>query len=212
MSPAWPPWICGLMLVGAAACRSRTPVIDAPWADDFQRVELGPDWNATSSAYRIEGGQLEVSNGYNHPAWLRRRLPADVVIDLDATSKSPAGDIKVELNGDGESFDPDKGSYTSTGYVLIFGGWHNSLSVICRQEEHGEGRKAERGDVRVEPSRRYHFTIAHKDGTIDWAIDGKPFLSWTDPAPLTGAGHAYFAVDDWEADVSFDNLTIRPAR
>ena len=66
-------------------------------------------------------------------------------------SKSPAGDIKLELFGDGESFDPDKGSYTSTGYVLIFGGWSNSLSVICRQDEHDDGRKAQRGDIRVEP-------------------------------------------------------------
>ncbi len=63
-------------------------------------------------------------------------------IDLDVVRKSPAGDIKLELFGDGETFDPDKGSYKSTGYVLIFGGWHNSLTVICRQEEHGGGRKA----------------------------------------------------------------------
>jgi hypothetical protein len=211
MPGAWRPWICGLALASAVGCRPRTPLVDAPFTDDFDRAELGTGWNATSPAYRIAGGQLEVSDGYNHPAWLRRRLPPDVVIDLDATSKSPAGDIKVELYGDGESFDPDKGSYTSTGYVLIFGGWHNSLSVICRQDEHGEGRKAERSDVRVEPLRRYHFTIARRGGAIDWAIDGRPFLAWTDPAPFGGGGHEYFAVNDWEADVTFDNLSIRPA-
>jgi hypothetical protein len=133
-----------------------------------------------------------------------------VAIDLDVTSKSPAGDIKVELYGDGESFDPDKGSYTSTGYVLIFGGWHNSLSVICKQEEHGAGRKAERSDTHVEPLRRYHFAITRRGGAIDWAIDGRPFLSWTDPEPLGGPGHEYFAVNDWETDVTFDNLSIRP--
>ncbi|HZL19294.1 MAG TPA: hypothetical protein VFG23_16285 [Polyangia bacterium] len=210
MRIGWRFGLCALLGVSAAACRVRTPVIDAPFADAFERAELGPDWNPTAPAYRIAGGQLEVSNGYNHPAWLRRRLPANVAIDLDVTSKSPAGDIKVELYGDGKSFDPDKGSYTSTGYVLIFGGWHNSLSVICKQEEHGAGRKAERSDEHVEPMRRYHFAITRRGGTIDWAIDGRPFLSWTDPEPLGGPGHEYFAINDWEADVTFDNLSIRP--
>jgi Farnesoic acid 0-methyl transferase len=210
MRIGWRLGLCTLLGVSAAGCRARTPVIDAPFADNFERAALGADWNATASAYRIADGQLEVSDGYNHPAWLRRRLPADVAIDLDVASKSPAGDIKVELYGDGESFDPDKGSYTSTGYVLIFGGWHNSLSVICKQEEHGAGRKAERSDQHVEPMRRYHFAITRRGGAIDWAIDGRPFLSWTDPEPLGGPGHEYFAVNDWEADVTFDNLSIRP--
>jgi Farnesoic acid 0-methyl transferase len=133
------------------------------------------------------------------------------VIELDAVSRSPAGDIKIELYGDGESFDPDKGGYVSTGYVLIFGGWQNSLSVICRNNEHDEGRKAERRDVRVEPGKAYHFTVTRRGGALDWKIDGRPFLAWTDAEPLAGSGHEYLAVNDWESDVSFDNLAIRPA-
>jgi hypothetical protein len=203
------------LLPSLAACRAQVPpdppLIAAPFSDPFERGELGPDWNATGPAYRIEAGKLEVAGAYNHPAWLRRRLPPDVEIELDVASKSPAGDIKIELYGDGKSFDPDKGGYISTGYVLIFGGWHNSLSVICRENEHDDGRKAERRDVRVEPGRTYHFTVVRRAGTIDWAIDGRPFLRWTDPTPLSGAGHQYLAVDDWEADVTFDNLKVRPA-
>jgi hypothetical protein len=211
-APSVLPPLLALMLASAAgaACRAKAPTLDAPFSDDFERAELGAAWNATSPEYRIAGGKLEVSNGYNHPVWLKRRLPRDVTIDVDATSKSPAGDLKLELYGDGESFDPDKGTYTSTGYVLIFGGWHNSLSVICRQEEHGDGRKAQRSDVRVDLGRSYHFTVVHRGGTIDWAIDGRPFLSWTDPDPLGGAGHEFLAFNDWEADVTFDNLNIRP--
>jgi hypothetical protein len=208
------PWFLALTLAAAASatgCRAQALKIDAPYRDDFQRGELGADWNATDpAAYRVADGRLTVANAYNHPAWLRRRLPDDVVIDVDVMSRSPAGDIKLELFGDGASYDPDKGAYTSTGYVLIFGGWNNSLSVICRQEEHGAGRKAERADVRVQPGRSYHFTVTRKAGAIDWAIDGKPFLAWTDPEPLAGPGHDHLAVNDWQADVSFDNLAIRP--
>jgi hypothetical protein len=207
----WLPWISGLAFASLAGCRGKPPAIASAFNEDFDRTELGADWNATSPAYHLAGGQLEVSHAYNHPAWLRRRLPDDVVVDLDVTSNSPDGDVKVELFGDGESFDPDKGSYDSTGYVFIFGGWHNSLAVICRQEEHGAGRKAQRADKRVEPGRRYHFTITHRHGALDWQIDGQPFLSWTDPEPLTGPAHGYLAVNDWEADVAFDNLQIRPA-
>jgi hypothetical protein len=211
MRRAWLPLISGLALAAGTGCHGKGAVIEAPFSDDFQRADLGGDWNATAPAYHIAAGQLEVENAYNHPAWLRRPLPPNAVIDLDASSRSPAGDIKVEIYGDGASYDPDKGNYDSTGYVLVFGGWHNSLSVLCRLEEHGPGRKAQRADVKVTPGQRYHFTITRKNGAIDWAIDGKPFLAWTDPQPLAGPTHEYFAVNDWESDVTFDNLRIRPA-
>jgi hypothetical protein len=201
----------GLALAPLPACRAKVPVIDAPFIEDFERADLGASWNATSDQYQIEAGKLTVSNAHNHPAWLRRRLPRDVVIDVDAMAKSPTGDIKLELFGDGESFDPDKGSYTSSGYVLIFGGWQNSLSVICRQDEHGAGRKAQRSDIRVEPNRSYHFTITRRGGALDWTIDGRPFLAWTDPEPLAGPGHEFLAVNNWEAALAFDNLHVRPA-
>ena len=200
------------MVLAAPACRGRdtAPAMTAPFSDSFERDALGSDWLDTGGGYQISGGKLRAHDGYNHPAWLKKRLSHDVVIDVDVQSNSPAGDIKVELFGDGHSFDPDKGGYVSTGYVLIFGGWHNSLSVICRNNEHDEGRKVTRTSPRVTIGQTYHFTITRRGGEIDWKVDGAPFLAWTDPQPLYGPDHAYFAVNDWEADVTFDNLTVRP--
>ena len=37
-----------------------------------------------------------------------------------------------------------------------------------------------------------------------------PFLMLDDPSPLEGAGHEYFAFNNWETDTWFDNLTITP--
>ena len=202
--------VLGLLAApGIGACRPKDDAIRAPFLDDFERPELGPTWRDTGGEYKIADGKLVARNAYNHPAWLRKRLPADVAIDFDARSNSPAGDIKVELFGDGESYDPDRGGYVSTGYVLIFGGWHNSLSVICRNDEHDAGRKSMRADRRVELGRTYHVAVTRKGGVIDWRLDGAPFLAWTDPQPLAGAGHEHFAVNDWEAEVAFDNLSIR---
>jgi hypothetical protein len=62
----------------------------------------------------------------------------------------------------------------------------------------------------VELGRSYHFAITRHGGLIDWKLDGAPFLAWTDPSPLAGSGHEFFAINDWEADVYFDNLRIRP--
>jgi hypothetical protein len=205
----------GLALLGALSagvgCRAKEPAITERFDDTFQRAELGATWNNSGADYRITDGRLNVKNAYNHPAWLRRKLPRDAVIEVDAMSKSPAGDLKLEIYGDGQSAAVDRGAYDSTGYVMIFGGWHNSLSVICRNNEHDQGRKVERKDVRVEPGRTYHWTIVRKGGLLDWKIDGQAFLAWTDPDPLAGPGHEYLAVNDWEADVYFDNLSIRPA-
>lgn len=203
---------CVLAVSGAlGGCRVKDEALTGLFTDVFDRAELGPAWRDTGGDYRIVDGKLAAKNAYNHPAWLRKRLPRDISIELDVQSKSDVGDIKVEIFGDGESFDPDRAGYISTGYVLIFGGWRNSLSVICRNNEHDEGRKVTRGDRRVEPGRTYHFAVTRKDGRIDWRIDGAPFLAWTDPQPLHGAGHEYLAINDWEAEVLFDNLTVRPA-
>jgi hypothetical protein len=204
--------------LAALGCKARVPAIGSSFADDFDRAEPGPDWLDTSNgAYRIAGGKLNVTHAYNHPLWLRRKLPRDVVIEFDVMSKSPAGDIKVELYGDGESFDPDKDRYDPTSYVIILGGWDNSNSIIGRLGEHDDAVKAAKArDPRQPPpvalGRNYHFTITRQGGLIDWKLDGAPFLTWTDPAPLSGPGHEFFALNDWEADVYFDNLRIRPAK
>ncbi|MEO5770319.1 MAG: hypothetical protein ABIS92_18325 [Polyangia bacterium] len=215
---SWGGPLLAMVLMATTSCRGKAEPPPGPFADNFDRPVdrpdrpyLGDDWRDTGGNYTVNAGRLVARNAYNHPLWLRKKLPRDATIDFDVESHSDAGDVKVELYGDGESFDPDRGGYVSSGYVLIFGGWHNSLSVICRNNEHDEGRKSSRADQRVQPGRRYHFTVKRTtDGTIDWRIDGQPFLAWTDPQPLAGRGHEYFAFNDWEAEVLFDDLSITP--
>jgi hypothetical protein len=200
-----------LTTLGAGVgCRAKVPEITEPFSDDFERGDIGASWHNTGADYRIRAGKLNVSKAHNHPLWLRRKLPRDVVVELDAMSKSPQGDIKIELFGDGESFDPDRGQYDPSGYVFVFGGWGNSLSIIGRKGEHGDEVKTQRSEPRVEPGRTYRWTITRQGGHIEWKIDGQPFLNWTDPLPLYGEKQAFLGINNWESDVYFDNLTIRP--
>ncbi|MFH0901478.1 MAG: hypothetical protein V2A73_12695, partial [Pseudomonadota bacterium] len=202
-----------LLIVGLSACkRHEPPTIDSTWTDSFDRSTLGSDWYATQDSYFLRDGKLNARGAHNHPLWLRRKLPRDAIVELDCWSESPSGDLKVEAWGDGESFDPDQGAYLATAYVLVMGGWNNSQSIIARRDEHAPGIPR-RNDPKVEPGRKYHWKIVRKGGQLRWFVDDMttPFLSLDDPAPLEGQDHEYFAINNWESDVWFDNLAIRPA-
>ena len=195
-------------VAGFAGCKIEKLPPAGPSSDDVERAAIGDAWLNTGGNWRIENGELVIDHAYNHPLWLKKPIPRDAVIELDTWSNDDAGDLKVEIWGDGKSF-AQTTSYTATSYVFIFGGWHNQISAIARMNEHGNDRRA-RGDVRVEKGKKYHWRIARKDGHIDWQIDGKPFMSYDDRRPLEGADHTYFGFNDWEAELHFDNLKITP--
>ena len=211
-----PAALCGLAAcIGAGlsgGCRVKDPPpITATWTDAFDRSAIGSDYFQTGAGFAVVDGALLAKGGLNHPLWLRKKLPRDVKISFTATAETAIGDIKVELFGDGLAFDEDGGAYTSTGYVVIFGGWNNSKSMIAKGDEHG-GQLAQRDDVRVTPGVPYVFTIERRGGTISWYLDAatEPFLRFVDAAPLAGAGHEYFGFGNWQAPTRFDNLVITP--
>ncbi|HKU40112.1 MAG TPA: family 16 glycoside hydrolase, partial [Polyangiales bacterium] len=159
--------------------------------DDFERKDLGDDWSNTGANYRIVDGQLKIDGARNKPLWLRRKLPHDVRIEVDVRSDSPDGDIKLEIFGDGVS-KAEKISYTATSYVVIFGGWHNSLNVLARMDEHAKDRVVG-ADYKVVPGQTYHMKIERRGATITAWVDDRKLVSMTDPEPLSGPGHDHFA-------------------
>jgi hypothetical protein len=199
--------------------RAPDPPLTARFKDTFQRSELGPDWAATSSAWRIERGQLCVQGARNHPVWLKRRIPVNARIEFDAMSASNDGDIKAELWGDGRSAAETVSYNQATSYLTIFGGWKNQFHVLARIDEHAKDRPEVRidpmsDDLRaqpVEPHRQYHFKIERADGkTVRWLVDDIEILTYEDPAPLRGAGHEHFGFNDWDVRLCFDNLAVVP--
>lgn len=199
-----------IMLTLLGACKKEQP-ISSPFHDTFERAEVGSNYLNTGANYQILNGQLNIKGAYNHPLWFKRMLPHDAIIEFDVASKSSEGDIKVEAWGDGQSYAPTQGGYLATSYVFVMGGWGNQLTALCRLDEHGADRQV-RQDLRVEMNRLYHWKIQRKGQLIEWSVDGKPVLSFNDPAPLEGEHHAFFGFNNWESDLFFDNLKITPLK
>ncbi len=202
-------WLIPLAL--CAGCKVReAPPITAPWSDDFS-AGFADNYYVTGDGYRIVDGALSAKGAHNHPLWLKRKLPHDVRIEFDCWSTEQRGDIKVEVFGDGHSYDPDGGRYTAVGYEVIFGGWYNAKSIIARLDEHGSDVQ-QRTEPKVVPNRHYHWRIERRHNVLTWYVDDltSPFLQYEDPKPLEGIGHEYFAFNNWETDTWFDNLVITP--
>ncbi|MGE0788853.1 MAG: family 16 glycoside hydrolase [Sandaracinaceae bacterium] len=200
----------GLSALALGGCTPQGDPAIGPegFLDTFDREDVGDDWHNTGGRYRIEDGQLNIQGARNRPLWLRRRLPRDVRIELDVRSESPQGDIKLEVFGDGTSRATSE-SYTATSYVVIFGGWNNSLNVMARMDEHAEDRVVG-PPRRVEQGRTYHMRIERRGDTITAWVDDQQLVQMVDPDPLEGRGHDHFAFNDWEANLFFDNLRIVP--
>lgn len=199
-----------LVALGLLACTPQGDPAIPPsgFTDDFEREDLGDHWHNTGGRYQIQNGWLTIQGARNRPLWLRRRLPRDVRIEFDARSDSPQGDIKVEVFGDGSSRATSE-SYTATSYVVIFGGWNNSTNLIARLDEHGDDR-AIGPPRRVEPGQTYRFRIERQGNRITAWVDDVELAHMDDPNPLEGRGHDHFAFNNWEANLSFDNLRITP--
>lgn len=181
------------------------------YEDTFDRPAIGADYRQSepdlgwkAGTWKLEDGRLVAADIHNAALWLQTPLPEQVRIELDARAHSDDGDVKVEVFGDGRTH--------QSGYILIFGGWKNTINAIARQDEHGEDRKednrcAPRKGRRmcVEPDVDYRWTIERTDGELRWYLDDRLFLTYDDAHPIRGR---HFGFNNWEAPVSFDNLRI----
>lgn len=230
----------GWMIIGAIALVLNMPLIHfyllrqrpeatvtLPFQDDFENpATVAKNYWSTGGHYRSVNGELLSPGVKNNPLWLKAKLPQNVAVEFDAKSMSPEGDVKVEIFGDGTDH--------ASGYVLIHGGWNNTMSVIARLDEHGAplgelmnqagGQDLVKSGVfkddtrmrvegvhrRVEIGKPTHWRIERRGATITWFLDGQKYMEFTDPIPLVGEGHNRFGFSSWEAQLYFDNLSITP--
>ena len=199
--------------------RGDAAVLADEFSDDFERSTLGSDWKATSEVWHIENGRLCGEHAKNHGVWLDRRLPKNARIEFVATSGSPNGDIKAEVWGDGVSSAKGTSYGDATSYIVILGGWKNTLHVLARLDEHASNRQELRlvpgsEDPRtqlVAEGRSYRVEIERSDGhTVRFTVDDTLIHSFDDSDPLAGPGHEYFGFNDWDVPVCFDDVLVTP--
>jgi hypothetical protein len=169
----------------------------------------------------VSNGRLCGENARNHPVWLARRLPKNAVIEFQALTESPDGDIKAEFWGDGRSAASGQSYTDATSYLTIFGGWKNQFHVLARRDEHAPDRReiklvpggADLITGTVVPHRVYRFRVERRDGhAVRWQVDDMDILTYRDDEPLQGPGHEHFGFNDWQVRVCFDNLRLTPLR
>ena len=191
-----------LAALPALACiKTSDDAPQAPYSDDFNRAALGERLHASGGSWRIVDGALSSLGDRNQPLWLDVPLGKNVRVEFTAWSRSPAVDTKVEIFGDGLRHE--------SGYIVILGGWQNTISTIARLDEHERGRVELR--KRWEKDRHYRWTVQRTDGhTLELFIDGERVLAYDDPAPLVGPKNNRLAFTSWESEVFYDDLTITP--
>lgn len=175
---------------------------DDGYVDNFDRQEIGPDWLSEDRPFRIEAGQLVTRATSNRGLWLRRTLPRDVRIEFKVRAEGTAADIKLEVFGDGKSATP------TSGYIVIFGGWGNTLNVIARRDERLD--RAIGPPRLVEKGRTYRMRIERRGNVIEAYADDALVARYEDKSPLEGAGHQFFAFNGWQSELWYDDLRITP--
>ncbi|MFH1532080.1 MAG: DUF6250 domain-containing protein [Pseudomonadota bacterium] len=170
--------------------------------DDFSK---GLDhWTLEGGNWRIVDGALYTGDrsNDNKGAWLKEALlPRNTRIEFDARSVRGnnevfEADIKCEFGG-------AKPEHIA-GYVMIFGGWKNSLNTIARLEEH-TGRMVTDTSYKIEEDKTYRISLVRLGSDIKWFINGNPFLAARDAAVLTGGN---FGFNNWNSRFYVDNLKI----
>jgi hypothetical protein len=164
------------------------------------------NWTTTSANWKIVDGRLYTGDRpeENKGLWLGNAvsLPENVRIEFDATSvkgNKPEfeGDLKCEFGGDRKEH--------AAGYIIIFGGWKNTVNTIARHDEHGEGRLVVDSSMKVKEGETYRLQIVRLGSEIKWFVNSKLLLRVNDKEPALGGA---FGFNNWNSRVYFDNVRI----
>ncbi len=160
---------------------------------DYEHLQ---PWEGSWSIYE---GKLHTLGDKNAPLWLKTPLPDEAIISFDMTPTSSDIDLKVELYGDGLRHE--------SGYIVILGGWKNTLTVIARQNEHEKTRFEKK--TTWPAHQKMHVEIIRANNELKLTVNNTLVGSYRDASPLKGPRHRYMAFNSWKSPGYFDNLVIK---
>jgi len=189
------------MLFSVFACSSEKKLVKI-FEDDFNRSEIGENYEIQGGDWHISDGKLRCKTAKNRNLVLKSvDLPQNAVIELTMKSNSDAVDVKFNLWGDGKIHDH------GDGYTFILGGWNNRISVISKLHEH-EKKRSEKKE-KLEKETLYKIKVERLSNKIKWFVNGELFLEYNDETPLkVSDGFSKLSFANWKSDVEFDDLKI----
>ena len=149
--------------------------------DQFDREEVGDDWQVLSGKFRIVDGMLEGDNLANSSSaktvYLRDFKASSVRLEYDAVTGLPV-DMSAMICTD------NVGWGWNYGYFFGFGSDNNLTGKLYRL-----GAETTFYDASVTPGKVHKVVCQIEDGTLTHIIDGKVVMIYNDPTPLKGEGH-----------------------
>lgn len=156
------------------------------WEDDFQRAELGPNWQVVSGQARIVDERLFLT-GTGATVLIDRGFAPDVRVEFvaEANPDLPPCDLSVALGAN-----PLWGYH----YLLAFGGRNNRVNQIL-----GTGPRVRDEDppFLIEHGRSYTIEATKEGGTLTLVVNGTQLVEAVDPDPVGGPGFDRVGLVTW---------------
>ena len=143
------------------------------FSDDFERAELGTDWQVLNGTWSIRDGKLTCPKRGGSEILVAQRFPGCQRVEFEATTDDPC-DLSPFIQA---------GAGLTVGYFMQFGGVGNKLNALRRA-----GLDVVRHDVdaAIRPG-HVHKMVAEFDGnTARLTVDGEVVLAFRDEEPLVG--------------------------
>ncbi len=178
------------------------PAEEAGWElffeDDFDRDELGDDWEVVDGNWKVEEGYLRGSGclissrgfpGEDPPGFQRLEFEArtdvqPIMLIPGMTPEVSVGDLSSIIHA--QSPEEAEGSIWGSGYFFQFGGFHNTRNRIARKDNNlVDDRDTEHV---IEPDEMHHIVVENDEGTLRMYVDGKLLYEYEERFSLMGVG------------------------
>jgi len=167
--------------------------------DNFNRKNLGNQWKQYSGLWEIKNNALTVE-GTESFIYFNIPITGNIRMEFDAwyqkNGKSPS-DLGCFILG------KSKSPY-ETSYFFDFGAYENTRTKI---ERLATEIKSTWG-LKIKPNKHYKIIVEHIDGILNFYINNKLVLSYTDFFPLIGEEHNTIGFYSWNGNQYYDNLKI----
>jgi hypothetical protein len=173
-------------------------------ADDFQREQLGEQWEVPIGECKIRDGKLAVTSTASFYLFYKDRLPRNMAIEFDGMIPDTAKACDLAGIVAANEFEPAIRHYQGA-----FGTSGNKYSGILRGKVRSEGDEiVKRTDLKIEPGKWHRVRVERQDEFVRLFVDGEKVLEYRDPLGFAHASHNRIGLYTYGAGTQFDNIKI----